>query len=138
VVLTAFVVGAVAAGVVPGLTFGAALVLGAVVAPRTPSRRSRSAARLGMPKRVMTILTGESLVNDAAALTLFSVAVAAITGTRTCWRTRCCSSAIRPSSGGGRPAARPAVQWIRRHLPRPRPGDRARPDRAVRRVPAGR
>ncbi|MER5838187.1 cation:proton antiporter, partial [Streptomyces sp. NPDC002130] len=38
--------------------------------------------KLGLPKRVIAILTGEGLVNDATALTLFTVAVAAVTGTR--------------------------------------------------------
>jgi CPA1 family monovalent cation:H+ antiporter len=39
--------------------------------------------KLGLPKRVMAILTGESLINDAAALTLFTIAVAHITGRET-------------------------------------------------------
>src|SRR6478672_12672901 len=39
--------------------------------------------KLGLPKKVMAILTGESLINDAAALTLFSVAVAQVAGTHT-------------------------------------------------------
>ena len=36
--------------------------------------------RLGLPKRVMTILTGESLVNDAAALTVFTITLTTVTG----------------------------------------------------------
>ncbi|MGY5190503.1 UNVERIFIED_CONTAM: sodium:proton antiporter, partial [Bacillus amyloliquefaciens DSM 7 = ATCC 23350] len=36
--------------------------------------------KLGLPKRVMAILTGESLINDAAALTLCSIAVVQVTG----------------------------------------------------------
>jgi CPA1 family monovalent cation:H+ antiporter len=39
--------------------------------------------KLGLPKRVMAILTGESLINDAAALTLFSIAVAQVAGSHT-------------------------------------------------------
>jgi Na+/H+ antiporter len=81
VVITSFAVGGFAAVVVPGLSFGAALVLGAVVAPPDAVTAVAIGRKLGMPKRVMTILTGESLVNDAAALTLFSVAAAAISGT---------------------------------------------------------
>jgi CPA1 family monovalent cation:H+ antiporter len=81
VVITSFAVGGFAARVVPGLTFGTALVLGAVVAPPDAVTAVAIGRKLGMPKRVMTILTGESLVNDAAALTLFSVAAAAISGT---------------------------------------------------------
>ncbi|HKN99005.1 MAG TPA: cation:proton antiporter, partial [Pseudonocardiaceae bacterium] len=41
--------------------------------------------RLGLPRRVMTVLSGESLVNDATALTAFKVAVAAAVGTATSW-----------------------------------------------------
>ena len=81
VVVSAFAVGGVASLVVPGLGFGAALVLGAVVAPPDAVTAVAIGRKLGVPKPVMTILTGESLVNDAAALTLFSVAVAGITGT---------------------------------------------------------
>ena len=39
--------------------------------------------KLGLPKKVMAILTGESLINDAAALTLFSIAVAQVAGSHT-------------------------------------------------------
>jgi CPA1 family monovalent cation:H+ antiporter len=117
VVVTAFVVGAVAAWVVPGLTFGAALVLGAVVAPPDAVTAVAIGRRLGMPKRVMTILTGESLVNDAAALTLFSVSVAAITGTPNLLQNPLLFFGYSAVVGAvvGRLLGR-LVQWIRRHL----------------------
>ncbi|MDO9395952.1 MAG: cation:proton antiporter [Herbiconiux sp.] len=83
VVVTALVVGVFAAWVVPALTLGTAVILGAIVAPPDAVTAVAIGRKLGLPKRVMSILTGESLVNDAAALTLFSIAVAAVTGAHT-------------------------------------------------------
>ena len=48
-------------------------------ARRTPSRRPRSVAALGLPPRILVVLEGEGLVNDATALVLFSTAVAIAT-----------------------------------------------------------
>lgn len=83
VAATTFAVGAVGAWVVPGLTGGAAIVLGAVVAPPDAVSAVAIGRELGLRRRVLSVLTGESLVNDAAALTLFSVAVASVTGSHT-------------------------------------------------------
>ncbi|GLK17397.1 cation:proton antiporter [Herbiconiux flava] len=83
VVVTALVVGVFASWVVPALTLGTAIVLGAIVAPPDAVTAVAIGTKLGLPKRVMSILTGESLVNDAAALTLFSIAVSAVVGTHT-------------------------------------------------------
>ena len=82
VVITAFAVAGVASWLVPSLTFGTALILGAVVAPPDAVTAVAVGRRLGLPKKVMAILTGESLVNDAAALSLFSIAVAQVAGSR--------------------------------------------------------
>lgn len=81
VVVTAFAVAGLAAWLVGPLTFGTALILGAVVAPPDAVTAVAVGRKLGLPKRVMAILTGESLVNDAAALSLFSIAVAQVAGT---------------------------------------------------------
>lgn len=84
VVVTAFTVALVSSWlVVVPLTFGTALVLGAVVAPPDAVTAVAVGRKLGLPKRVMSILTGESLINDAAALALFSVAVAQVAGSHT-------------------------------------------------------
>ncbi len=84
VMVTAFAVAAVSAWlVVVPLTFGGALVLGAIVAPPDAVTAVAIGRRLGLPKKVMAVLTGESLINDAAALVLFSVAVAQVTGSHT-------------------------------------------------------
>lgn len=85
VVVTMVVVGFVAYWLVPGLPLASALVLGAVVAPPDAVAAVSVGRRLGLPRRLMTILTGESLVNDATALTLFKVATAAALGTATSW-----------------------------------------------------
>lgn len=81
VLATAFAVAFFANWLIPELTFGAALVLGAVVAPTDAVSAVAVGQKLGLPKRVISILTGEGLVNDATALTLFAVAIAMVAGT---------------------------------------------------------
>ncbi len=80
VLFTTAVVGVVAHLLVPGLPLASALVLGAVVAPPDAVAAVAIGRKLGLPRRAMTLLTGESLGNDATALTAFRVAVAAATG----------------------------------------------------------
>ncbi|MEA9985006.1 MULTISPECIES: cation:proton antiporter [Subtercola] len=80
VIVTALVVGGVAYLLVPSLTLPGALLLGAVVSPPDAVSASAIGRRLGLPRRVMTVLSGESLINDAASLTLFKVFVAVIGG----------------------------------------------------------
>ena len=82
VVVTAFAVAGIASWLVPSLTFATALILGAVVAPPDAVTAVAVGRKLGLPKKVMAILTGESLVNDAAALSLFSIAVAQVAGSK--------------------------------------------------------
>src|SRR4051794_37632697 len=72
------VVGLAAWWRVPGLPLPSALVLGAVVAPPDAVAATAVGRRLGLPRRVMTILGGESLVNDATSLTLYKVALAGV------------------------------------------------------------
>lgn len=79
-VFSAVLVGLVAWWLVPALSLPAALVLGAVVAPPDAVSALSIGRRLGLPRRLMTILGGESLVNDATALTLFRVFVAVAGG----------------------------------------------------------
>jgi monovalent cation/hydrogen antiporter len=78
VVFSAVVIGFFASWVVPGLSLGAALVLGAVLSPSDAVAAVAIGRRLRLPKRLVTILTGESLVNDAAALTLFTLTTAEV------------------------------------------------------------
>jgi len=81
VLFTAAAVGLVAHLLLPELPLASALVLGAVVAPPDAVAAVAVGRRLGLPRRVMTVLGGESLVNDATALTAYRVGVAAAVGT---------------------------------------------------------
>jgi len=62
-----------------GLPLAAGFVLGAVVSPPDAVAPMAIARRFALPQRVLTILEGEGLVNDATALILFSFAIAAVT-----------------------------------------------------------
>ena len=72
---TTFAVGFVAFKTVPELTAAAALTLGAIVAPPDAVSATAIGRRLGLPRRTMTLLGGESLLNDATALTAYKVAL---------------------------------------------------------------
>jgi monovalent cation/hydrogen antiporter len=80
VLFTTFAVGITASLVFPDLPFAAALVLGAVVAPPDAVAAVAIGRKLGLQRRAMTLLVGESLINDATALTAFKVATAAAAG----------------------------------------------------------
>lgn len=80
VLVTTFVVGAVSASIIPGMTLAVATVLAAVVSPPDAVTAVAIGRKLGLPSRMMTVLKGESLINDAAALTLFTFATATVTG----------------------------------------------------------
>lgn len=80
VAVTTGFVGGVAALTIPGMTLPVALVLAAVISPPDAVTATAIGRKLHLPNRLMTVLKGESLINDAAALTLFSFAVGAVTG----------------------------------------------------------
>ena len=77
VVFTALGVGLVTWWLLP-VSFPVAFALGAVVAPPDAVAATAIARRIGLPRRVVTILEGESLLNDATAITCLRVAIAAI------------------------------------------------------------
>ncbi|RRO18443.1 Na+/H+ antiporter [Saccharopolyspora rhizosphaerae] len=83
VLFTTAVAGLAAWWLVPGLPLTAALVLGAVIAPPDAVAATAIGRRVGLPRTLMTVLSGESLINDATALTAYRVAVAAAIGTGT-------------------------------------------------------
>jgi CPA1 family monovalent cation:H+ antiporter len=85
VLFATLVVGWAAYLIVPGLPLTAALVLGAVVAPPDAVAATAVARRVGLPSRITTILQGESLVNDATAITAYKVALAAAVGEGATW-----------------------------------------------------
>ncbi|WP_148286019.1 sodium:proton antiporter, partial [Curtobacterium sp. B8] len=87
VIVTALVVGAVAYLLIPDMTLPAAILLGAIVAPPDAVSAAAIGRKLGLPRRVMTVLSGESLINDAASLTLVRVFTLIIAGTSlTVWQ----------------------------------------------------
>ncbi|MBS9534485.1 Na+/H+ antiporter [Mycobacterium sp. M1] len=83
--VTTVAVGVVAYYTVPALTVPAALVLGAIVAPPDAVSATAIGRRVGLPRQVMTLLSGESLLNDATALTAYKVALVAAVGIATSW-----------------------------------------------------
>ena len=81
VLITAGCVAAVA-HLALGLPWSAAFVLGVIVAPTDPVAVTATSSLLGLPRRIVTILEGESLINDGVALTLYRTAMAtAVAGT---------------------------------------------------------
>ena len=63
-----------------GLTWPMAFALGAIVSPTDPVAATAVMRRLGAPRRLVNVIEGESLVNDASALVAYRVAVAAALG----------------------------------------------------------
>jgi CPA1 family monovalent cation:H+ antiporter len=78
---TTVAVAFVAHWMIPDLPLAAGFVLGAIVSPPDAIAASAIAQRLGLPRRVVTVLEGESLVNDATSLVLFRIALAAVGAT---------------------------------------------------------
>ena len=78
VVATAAAVAGVLLVIVPDLGWAAALAFGAAVAPPDPVAAGTVLQRLGAPRRLITVLETEGLLNDGVALTLFAVAVGAV------------------------------------------------------------
>lgn len=97
---TTFAVGFVAYQTVPELTVAAALTLGAIVAPPDAVSATAVGRRLGLPRRTMVLLGGESLLNDATALTAYKVALAAAIGTAATWSSAIGTFALAAVGGG--------------------------------------
>ena len=71
-------VAAVSVALIPGFTWLEGFLLGAIVCPTDPVAAVATFARVGVPKRVAVLVEGESLINDAVALVLYKVALAAV------------------------------------------------------------
>ncbi len=81
VLATAAAVAVVAHMLFPGMPWAVAVALGAIVSPPDAVAATAIVSRLPVPRRVIVLLEGESLVNDASALVLYRTAVAAaVTG----------------------------------------------------------
>src|SRR5271170_2918956 len=83
VVVTTVTVAYVAHWLIPGLPLAAGFVLGAIISPPDAIAASAIAQRLGLPRRVITVIEGESLVNDATSLVIFKIAVLVAAGAAT-------------------------------------------------------
>ena len=117
VLFATFVVGCAAYLIVPGLPLTAALVLGAVVAPPDAVAATAVARRVGLPSRITTILQGESLVNDATAITAFKVALAAAVGESATWAGGIAEFLIAAVGGVGVGLVLMVpLYWLRTHL----------------------
>jgi Na+/H+ antiporter len=78
VLSTMVIVAVVAHELIPGLSWPVAFVLGAVVSPTDPTAATAIAERLGLPRRLVALIEGESLVNDGTALVAYKFAVIAV------------------------------------------------------------
>jgi monovalent cation/hydrogen antiporter len=116
VLVTTLVIAAVAHAIA-GLSWPVAFVLGAVVSPTDAVAASATAKQLGLPRRIVTVIEGESMVNDATGLVVYRFAVAAvIAGSFSLWQAGL--QLVLVSLGGlviGLVIAWP-VAWLHRHL----------------------
>lgn len=85
VLISALVVGTILHLAMPQIPFAAAVALGAVISPPDAVAATSVGKRLGLPERIVSILEGESLVNDATSLVLLRTAVAAVSGSFVFW-----------------------------------------------------
>ncbi len=83
--LTVVAVAVVARWLEPSLPWAAAVALGAIVAPPDAAAAAAVLRQVRLPHRVMVILEGESLLNDATALLIYRVAVGAVAGGLMAW-----------------------------------------------------
>ena len=116
-VLVTTIVIAVVAHTIAGLSWPVAFVLGAVVSPTDAVAASATAQQLGLPRRIVTVIEGESMVNDATGLVIYRFAVAALVmGSFSLWQASL--QFVIVSLGGlliGLVIGWP-VAWLHRHL----------------------
>jgi len=77
VIVTMLVIAATMRFLVPEMPWAVAFALGAIVSPPDAVAATAILSKLNMPRRIVTVLEGESLVNDASGLVLYKFAVAA-------------------------------------------------------------
>ncbi|MDI3385931.1 Na+/H+ antiporter [Streptomyces sp. B-S-A8] len=117
VLFATLVVGYAVHLLVPGLPLAVAFVLGAVIAPPDAVAATAIARRVGLPSRITTILQGESLVNDATAITAYKVALAAAVGEGAGWAGGIAEFAVAALGGVGVGLVLMVpLHWLRTHL----------------------
>ncbi|WP_367044899.1 Na+/H+ antiporter [Streptomyces sp. Je 1-332] len=110
-------VGYLAYLLIPDLPLTAALVLGAVIAPPDAVAATAIARKVGLPSRITTILQGESLVNDATAITAYKVALAAAVGEGASWAGGIREFLVAAVGGVGVGLILMVpLHWLRRHM----------------------
>jgi CPA1 family monovalent cation:H+ antiporter len=85
VIATTAAVGAVAHWMIPDMPWAAALALGAIVSPPDAVAATAILGTLRVPRRMVSVLEGESLINDAAGLVLYKFAVLAVVAGSFSW-----------------------------------------------------
>lgn len=80
VIVTTVAVAVIAHAIVPGMSWGVAFVLGAIVSSTDEVAFAAIADELNVPRHVIGTIEGESLVNDATSLILYAVGIAAVVG----------------------------------------------------------
>jgi CPA1 family monovalent cation:H+ antiporter len=119
VVFTAAGVGWLVHAMIPGLSWPIAFALGAVVAPPDAVAATSIGRHIGLPRRIVTILEGESLFNDATALVSLRTALAAASVGVETWRV---GVDFVVAAGGGvlvGVLAYLLVGWLRKHVTDP-------------------
>lgn len=81
VIVTTVAVAAIAHALIPGMSWGVAFVLGAIVSSTDEVAFSSIADELNVPRHIIGTIEGESLVNDATSLILYGIGIAAVVGT---------------------------------------------------------
>lgn len=126
VVFTTLGIGALVHWLIPSVGWGAAFAIGAVVAPPDAVAATAVGRRIGLPRRIVTILEGESLLNDATALVSLRTAIAASgLATEAAEESLTAGSVALDfalAAGGGvviGAAIFAAVAWMRRHVTDP-------------------
>ncbi|MEP9384933.1 Na+/H+ antiporter [Nocardioides sp. KR10-350] len=118
VVATTFGIGAIVHAIL-GTDWAVSLAIGAVVAPPDAVAATAVARNIGLPRRIVTILEGESLLNDATALVSLRTAIAAIGGGVELWHVGL--DFVRAAGGGVivGVVAYLLVGWLRKQITEP-------------------
>jgi CPA1 family monovalent cation:H+ antiporter len=85
VLLTMVAVALVIKALVPEMPWAAAFTLGAIVAPTDPVAATAIMRRMAVPRRIVSVVEGESLINDGTALVAYNTAIVALGGTFSVW-----------------------------------------------------